>query len=175
MTRVLVLGGARSGKSTFAEGLVAARSSVDYIATAPHRPGDEEWAERVRVHRERRPEGWRTIETHDVAGVLRTAGSPALVDCMGLWLSVAMDRAGVWEQRPGADGALRIATRDLLDAWANPHRDVVAVSNEVGLGVVPGTPSGRRFRDDLGRLNMALAAAADEVWFLVAGLPQKVK
>lgn len=175
MTKVFVLGGARSGKSTFAEGLMADRAAVDYLATAPHRPDDREWAERIRIHRERRPSHWNTIESHDVASALRASGAPMLVDCIGVWLTTAMDRAGLWEDRPGAEGALRIATAELATAWADSRREVVAVSNEVGLGVVPATESGRRFRDDLGRLNMSLAATADQVWFLVAGLPQRLK
>lgn len=175
MKKVFVLGGARSGKSTFAEALLADRPAVDYVATAPHRPDDREWAERVRLHKERRPANWHTIESHDVASILRSQGAPVLVDCIGVWLTSAMDRAGLWEERPGAEGALRIATGELVTAWADSKREVVAVSNEVGMGVVPATSSGRRFRDDLGRLNMNLAATADEVYLLVAGLPQRLK
>lgn len=174
MSRILILGGARSGKSTYAESLLADRDAVDYVATAPERPGDAEWVERVRVHRERRPSGWRTLETSDVAGVLRKPGAPVLVDCLGVWLTTAMDEAGIWDEAPGADDALKRATADLVGAWRETTREVIAVSNEVGLGIVPATASGRRFRDDLGRLNMALAASADEVWFVVAGLPQRI-
>lgn len=170
-----MLGGARSGKSSYAEGLLAHRGPIDYVATAPDRPGDDEWAERVRIHRERRPEHWRTIETFDVAGVLCTAGVPVLVDCVGVWLTTAMDAAGIWDEQPGADDALASMTSELVTAWREATRDVVAVSNEVGLGVVPATASGRRFRDELGRLNMALAAASDEVWLLVAGIPTRLK
>lgn len=175
MTRVLVLGGARSGKSTYAESLLAERSAVDYLATAPNRPDDLEWAQRIRLHKARRPAHWNTIESHDVAGALCSQGAPMLIDCIGVWLTTAMDRAGLWQGRPEAEESLARATAELAAAWADSRRDVVAVSNEVGLGVVPATESGRRFRDDLGRLNMTLAAAADEVYFLVAGLPQRLK
>lgn len=170
-----MLGGARSGKSTYAEGLLSDRGPVDYVATAPDRPGDAEWAQRVQIHRERRPQDWRTIETSDVASVLRRPGVPVLVDCCGVWLTTQMDLAGVWDDAPGADQVLGAAVSDLVAAWRDTTREVIAVSNEVGLGVVPATVSGRRFRDELGRLNMALAAEADQVWFLVAGLPVRVK
>lgn len=173
--KTLVLGGARSGKSTYAESLLAGRAPIDYVATAPDRPGDADWAERIRIHRERRPAHWRTLENPDLPAVLAQAGAPVLVDCIGVWLTTQMDHAGVWSGEPGADQKLRSAVDTLVAAWSESSREVVAVTNEVGLGVIPATSSGRRFRDELGRLNMALAASADEVWFVAAGLPLRMK
>ncbi len=155
--RVLVLGGARSGKSVEAERRLLAEPSVVYVATS--RPDeDPEWAARVALHRKRRPAHWTTVETTDLVPLLLSEGPPLLVDCLTLWL--ASGDADV----PG-----------LLDAWRRTPRRVVAVSNEVGSGVVPATESGRAFRDDLGRLNAAVAAESDEVWLMVAGLPQRLR
>jgi adenosylcobinamide kinase / adenosylcobinamide-phosphate guanylyltransferase len=173
MTRVLVLGGSRSGKSAFAESLLADVAVVDYVATAAERPDDPEWSDRIRAHRGRRPGGWRTVETGDAAAVIAAAGPPVLVDSMTAWLARAMDETGVWTSAAGPALAARVA--ELADAWANAGRRVVAVSDEVGSGVVPDTASGRLFRDALGRLNQQLAAGADEVHLVVAGLPLRLK
>lgn len=171
----LILGGARSGKSTYAESLLANSGPIDYVATSPDRPGDAEWARRIQIHRQRRPAHWRTLEAPDLATVLSTDGPPVLIDCIGVWLTTQMDRSGVWDCADGADQVLKAALGELVESWRETIRDVVAVSNEVGLGVIPATVSGRRFRDELGRLNMALATHADEVWFVAAGLPLKMK
>ena len=116
MSRVLVLGGSRSGKSAHAESLLGGVEGVTYLATSTASRGDDEWAARVAAHRARRPATWTTTPAH-----------------------------------------------------------VVAVSDEVGLGVVPATRAGRLFRDTLGSVNQRLAGAADEVWFVVAGLPQRLR
>jgi adenosylcobinamide kinase/adenosylcobinamide-phosphate guanylyltransferase len=155
--RTLVLGGARSGKSVEAERRLAAEPEVVYVATSLPRD-DPEWNERVAAHRARRPEHWRTVETTDLVPLLREDGPPLLVECLTLWL--ASGEADV-------DG--------LLAAWRQTPRRVVAVSNEVGSGVVPATASGRAFRDDLGRLNAAVAAASDEVWLTVAGVARRLR
>lgn len=169
----LVLGGARSGKSTHAEKLVAGtlfgaspRPAV-YIATAE--AGDVEMATRIMAHRARRGGGWTTIEEPlKLASALEAAaahGQPVLVDCLTLWLSNLM--------HAGAD--VDEATDDLvraLDGYAAP---VVFVSNELGLGLVPETPLGRSFRDAMGRMNMRVAERADRVIFLAAGLPLLMK
>jgi adenosylcobinamide kinase/adenosylcobinamide-phosphate guanylyltransferase len=165
-----VLGGARSGKSTWAEAALRAFPSVTYVATAPPYPDDAEWVERVALHRARRPAAWRTLETADVASALAVADEPVLVDDVGNWLAVALDRAGVWSD-PSALPAVRTATDELVAAWRAARVPVVAVTNEVGSGVVPATPAGRLFRDELGRLNARLAAESDEVVLLVAGVP----
>lgn len=176
--RVLVLGGARSGKSTAAERMLAGAGLVDYIATgAPQGTDDADWDQRIAAHRERRPAAWRTIETIDLEPVLAGSGvaRPALIDCFATWLARTMDDCGLWDGKPDAEDDLRQRTGALISAWRGSRRLVVAVSNEVGSGVVPGTPSGLRFRDELGQLNIAIAEHADEVWFCVAGIPQRLK
>ncbi len=106
-TRRLVTGGARSGKSSWAEQQLADRDRVDYVATS-HWPDDPDWAERVRLHRERRPASWSTIETIDLVSVLASQDdAPVLIDCLGVWLTRVMDETGVWEQTPGADNGRR--------------------------------------------------------------------
>lgn len=172
--RTLLLGGARSGKSVEAERRLAGEPAVTYVATGGTRAGDAEWATRVADHRARRPAGWRTVETVDVAGVLRTVRGPVLVDCLALWLTAVLDECGGWDDTAwagGGEAAVAARVDDLLDAWRTTAARVIAVSNEVGSGVVPGTAAGRRFRDELGRLNARLAAESDEVTLVVAGLP----
>jgi adenosylcobinamide kinase / adenosylcobinamide-phosphate guanylyltransferase len=173
---VLVLGGARSGKSSYAERLLARKQAVDYVACGLT-PGndDPEWADRVALHRARRPDSWTTVETVDLVAVLGRGGPPVLVDCLTTWLARVMDDCGVWAEDAGADAALAAAVDDLVDAWARTRRRVVAVSNEVGSGIVPATPSGRRFRDELGVLNARVAGASDRVWLVTAGIPQRLR
>lgn len=177
--RTLVLGGARSGKSTRAEQLLADHDDVVYVATAGVRAGDADWDTRVALHRDRRPTGWRTVESADLVPMLSEAGPPLLVDCLALWCTDALDRAGAWEQDRWRGGTAQqlFADRvhDLLQAWRSTPRRVVAVSNEVGSGVVPGTWSGRLFRDELGRLNSAVAAASERVELVVAGTVQRLR
>ncbi|RAG85351.1 bifunctional adenosylcobinamide kinase/adenosylcobinamide-phosphate guanylyltransferase [Streptacidiphilus pinicola] len=170
--RTLLLGGARSGKSSLAERLLAQDPEVTYVATAGRREGDTEWAERIALHRGRRPGHWRTVETCDLAPLLAERGGPLLVDCLALWLTDAMDRVGAWEEERwygGGEEELRARTAELVAALAASPRRLVAVSNEVGSGVVPATASGRRFRDELGRLNAAVAEVCDDVRLVVAG------
>ena len=171
--RVLVLGGARSGKSSFAEQLLTRHREVDYVACGLVPDGsDAEWTDRVALHRSRRPASWQTIETVDLPGVLGRPGPPVLVDCLTTWLARVMDDCGVWSEAPDADARLAAEVDALVEAWRGTRRRVVAVSNEVGSGVVPATYAGRLFRDELGALNTRLAAESDEVVLLVAGLPQ---
>jgi adenosylcobinamide kinase/adenosylcobinamide-phosphate guanylyltransferase len=166
----LVLGGARSGKSRYAESVIAAlpppwQAPWNYLATAE--PGDAEMAERIAMHRARRGTSWRTIEApRDLAGPLQAAGAaPALVDCLTLWLSNLM--------LAGADIDAEV---DRLDhALAGAAAPVVLVANEVGSGIVPEHPLGRRFRDLQGVLNQRIAARADRVVLMVAGLPLALK
>jgi adenosylcobinamide kinase/adenosylcobinamide-phosphate guanylyltransferase len=175
--RVLVLGGARSGKSATAERLLTGDAQVEYVATgAIPEDTDVEWAERVRAHQERRPPGWLTRETLDVEGVLGEPGAaPVLIECLSTWLARVMDDYGVWTGQPGADQVLAARLDTLEQAWRATRRRVVAVSSEVGSGVVPGTVSGRRYRDELGRLNARLAAGSEEVWLCTAGIPQRLR
>ena len=164
----LVLGGARSGKSTFAERLVcdSGRARV-YVATGE--AGDAEMRERIAHHRERRGGDWQTIEeplalAETLAREAR-ADRAILVDCLTLWLSNLMHAGRDIEAESGRlSAALRSASGVL-----------VLVSNEVGLGLVPETPLGRVFRDAQGRLNQAVAGVADNVVFIAAGLPLWLK
>jgi adenosylcobinamide kinase / adenosylcobinamide-phosphate guanylyltransferase len=143
---------------------------VTYVATGPEgTAGDPEWVARVAAHRARRPAWWRTAETTDLAGVLAGAGGALLIDGIGTWLAAAIDECGAWEG--SADAAARLAARiaGLVGAWRQTGAYVVAVSDEAGLGVVPATPAGRLFRDELGRLNQMLAAESEEAELVVAG------
>ena len=174
--RTLVLGGARSGKSGYAERMLSGAAAVDYVACGPAPTADDpEWADRVAQHRARRPANWTTLETTDVAAVLQRPGSPVLLDCLTTWLARVMDECGVWDGATDADTALSARIDDLVAAWTATPRRVVAVSNEVGSGIVPATPSGRRFRDEIGVLNMRVAAGADRVWLVTAGIPQRLR
>ncbi len=177
--RVLVLGGSRSGKSRFAEQYVGSGVPVTYVATAPDYPGDAEWAERVRQHRVRRPATWSTIETDDPAKILDQSdnGVPVLVDSITTWLSRVMDDCACWDDELSAESGERLsAALDALEgAWAHTGALVVAVSDEVGSGIVPESVPVRRFRDALGELNQRLAAASDEVWLVTAGIPLRLR
>ncbi|MEU3981933.1 bifunctional adenosylcobinamide kinase/adenosylcobinamide-phosphate guanylyltransferase [Streptomyces sp. NPDC026672] len=170
--RTLVLGGARSGKSVEAERRLESFPDVLYVATGGARNGDTEWAARVAAHRERRPGSWRTEETCDLVPLLAQDGPPLLIDCLSLWLTDAMDAVGAWddaEWSTGGERALRARVRELTAAVRATRRTVVAVSNEVGSGIVPATASGRRYRDELGRLNAAFADECEHVLLLIAG------
>jgi adenosylcobinamide kinase / adenosylcobinamide-phosphate guanylyltransferase len=161
-----VIGGARSGKSCYAEGLIAAwQPPWAYIATAE--AGDAEMAARIAAHRARRGADWNTVEApSDLAAALRACGTmPVLVDCLTLWLSNLMiSEADIEQEMLGLEKALAVA--------AAP---VVLVANEVGFGIVPSFPLGRRFRDMQGILNQRIAARADRVVLMVAGLPVPIK
>jgi adenosyl cobinamide kinase/adenosyl cobinamide phosphate guanylyltransferase len=173
--RVLVLGGTRSGKSGYAEGLLEADAPVRYLATARRIPDDPEWDARIAAHRARRPPAWTTVEDPDVPALLRAAGpggAPLLVDDLATWLTGVLDGVGAWEH-PSDVPAERAGA--LVEAVAGCGGTAVLVSAEVGLGVVPSTRAGRLFRDELGALNAALAAVCDEVVLLVAGLPVRLK
>ncbi|MBB2167400.1 bifunctional adenosylcobinamide kinase/adenosylcobinamide-phosphate guanylyltransferase [Gluconacetobacter aggeris] len=162
----LVLGGVRSGKSRHAEQLVmAAPAPWIYIATA--RVWDEEMQARIERHREDRAVGWQTVEEPlGLAGALEEAGqAPVLVDCLTLWLTNLLL----------AERDIASETGAVLRVLARRSAPTVLVSNEVGLGIVPETPLGRRFRDEAGWLNQAVACAARRVVFMVAGLPMIVK
>jgi adenosylcobinamide kinase/adenosylcobinamide-phosphate guanylyltransferase len=195
VSKVLVLGGSRSGKSAFAEELLDSWLEVTYLATSRVDDADAEWAARVAAHRSRRPVGWTTLETTLPSELVR--GGAVLVDSVTTWVAALMDETGVWDAADSAgahaadsagahaaersdDGAAalqRLAARcdALVNNWVMTPAHVVAVSDEVGLGVVPETRAGRLFRDTLGTVNQRLAATADEVWFVVAGLPQRLR
>lgn len=162
----LVLGGARSGKSRHAESLVTALPAPwTFVATA--QAFDDEMRERIAAHRARRGDGWHTLEAPlDLPGALAEAGTtPALVDCLTLWLANLML----------GGHSIDAATAALEAALAARPAPTVLVSNEVGSGIVPDNALARAFRDAAGRLNQTLAARADRVLFMVAGLPMRVK
>lgn len=181
MTRILVLGGARSGKSAYAERLAAASGrEVVYIATA--QAGDGEMAHRIALHRQQRPPQWQTVEEPlALAKALRDwrcAQRVVLVDCLTLWLSNLLFADGA--SYPDA-GHIALPARfgeeraALLQELACPDGDVIFVSNEVGLGIVPYGAVSRAFADEAGRLNQAVAALCDRAVFIAAGLPLTLK
>ncbi len=165
MARILVTGGVRSGKSAHAEALLADRSAVTYLAPGPvPTEADPEWRARVAAHRERRPEHWVTLESRDLA--VLPAGS-VLVDCLGTWLTAQLDDLGAWS---GDDWEAPFEDRlSAAVAAVSNADDIVLVTNEVGLGVVPEHASGRLFRDLLGTVNQRIGAVVDEVHLVVAG------
>jgi adenosylcobinamide kinase/adenosylcobinamide-phosphate guanylyltransferase len=159
-----VLGGARSGKSRFAENLIGAGA---YIATAAAR--DSEMRERIVRHRKRRGRSWQTFEAPlDLVGALveaDQAGNPILVDCLTLWLANLMEA--------GRD--IGDETDGLISCLSGMRCPVVLVANEVGQGIVPGNELARRFRDRAGTLNQQVAALADRVYVVTAGIPAQLK
>ena len=149
---------------------------VTYVACGgPVDVNDPEWARRVAAHRARRPAGWSTVETRDVQSMLEAPGDPVLIDCLGTWLAGVMDECGLWSGQADADELLTARVDALVAAWGRPARRVVAVSNEVGSGIIPATASGRRFRDELGSVNARIAAASDAVWLVTAGIGQRLR
>jgi adenosylcobinamide kinase/adenosylcobinamide-phosphate guanylyltransferase len=174
MKIVLLIGGTRSGKSRLAlEMAEAMEGPLCYIATAEAR--DEEMKQRIEAHRRQRSWRWKTIEEPlDLKGAIKRAAEEgfrvALVDCLTLWLSNLLERygtEGVWAQID--------KTMDFFKDLNNRDMVLIIVTNEVGLGVVPENALARAFRDMAGSLNQALARLADEVHFVVAGLPMKIK
>ena len=162
----LVIGGARSGKSRYAEtAIVRLPPPWVYIATAE--PGDAEMAARIEAHRARRGPNWRTVEVpRDLAGAISACeAAPLMIDCLTLWLSNLML----------ADADIEGETARLETALMAAKAPVVLVANEVGSGIVPEHALGRQFRDLQGVLNQRMAAGADRVILMVAGLPLTVK
>jgi adenosylcobinamide kinase/adenosylcobinamide-phosphate guanylyltransferase len=155
--------------------MLAGEPAVEYVATGAADPDDAEWVARIAWHRERRPAHWSTRETTDLVAVLAADAPAALLDSVTAWLAATMDAVGLWQAAPSAAGELGSAVDAVVDAWRRSTRHVVVVSDEVGLGVVPDSASGRAFRDTLGLVNQALAAAADEVYLVAAGLPLRLK
>ena len=189
---ILILGGARSGKSTFAERLATSSGrTVAFIATAT--ADDDEMRARIARHRASRSREWHTIEEPlDLAGAVRQAYKLAdvlLLDCVTLWLgNMLSQESGQSESDDKGKGELRI-TSNLFDEWplkqieellavvqsAGPNKTLIVVTNEVGLGVVPAYPLGRVYRDTLGYVNQRLAQAADRVYLMVAGMAVDIK
>jgi adenosylcobinamide kinase/adenosylcobinamide-phosphate guanylyltransferase len=176
--RTLVLGGIRSGKSQWAETVIAdcagAGQPVRYLATGAAPAGDADWSQRIAAHRARRPAHWSTVESVDVPMQLRgDATTPTLVDDIGGWLTAVMDRSGAWATE--SPGTVAADVVDLIDAVGTFGSPLALVSPEVGLTVVPHTAAGRRFADELGSLNQQLAEVCERVVLVVAGQPLTVK
>ena len=176
---ILVLGGARSGKSAYAQDLAQqlGQHRVLFVATAE--AGDEEMARRIAAHRQSRPAAWRTLEApRDVGEAMQRClgnAAVALVDCMTLLVSNVIFALGESPDPPQAERAVQGEVRALLQVCRASAATYIIVSNEVGLGLVPGTPLGRLYRDLLGQTNQALALHAQEVYFMVAGLAVELK
>ncbi|WP_344023441.1 bifunctional adenosylcobinamide kinase/adenosylcobinamide-phosphate guanylyltransferase, partial [Pseudonocardia kongjuensis] len=169
MNATLVIGGTRSGKSRYAEQLLGGEVPVRYLATGRRTDGDAEWDARIAAHVVRRPAAWTTEEVSGGALVAALAvPGPVLVDDLGTWLAGVLDDAGAWD-RPGPHTEIDELLDGLVAAVAGAPGPVVLVSAEVGLGVVPGSASGRLFRDLLGGLNAALAEVCAETVLVVAG------
>ena len=171
----LITGGVRSGKSWYAEQLAAGLTGpITYLATGP-RPDpdtDSEWADRVATHRARRPADWTTVETLDIATTIGEAPGPVLIDCLGTWVTAVLDQLDGWD-RPTADWRPEFDHRlgVMITAWQRTDQPVIAVSNEVGWGVIPAYRSGRVFADLLGEVNRTVAGVSDQLVLMVAGRP----
>lgn len=172
--RTLILGGARSGKSAFAEGLCSPADPVDYIATARGHADDADFSARIAEHRDRRPAHWRTVDEIDLVDYLVSipAATPSppqiLVDDLGTWLVEQITAAQAWDA-PRGTIAHRTTALCAAVAALPTHVTITIVTPEVGLSVSPEHASGRLFRDELGRLNADLAALCDRVYLVVAG------
>ena len=175
---ILLLGGARAGKSAYAMGLAqdgecASGNEICFIATAQGL--DEDMTKRIACHRAERPTNWRTIEEPcQIDEALKQASEAriVIVDCLTLFVSNWLMRH---EDEHECEQFVRRITRNFLALAQTRQQTIICVSNEVGLGVVPDARLGRVFRDLLGRVNQEFAAAADEVYLLIAGLPLKLK
>src|SRR5215813_1663199 len=176
---LLVLGGARSGKSAYAQQLAQELGRDDVLFVATAEALDEDMAQRIARHRQERPATWRTLETprqvgpaialhlHDAAVVL--------MDCLTLLVSNTLLHYGASPDSAAAEAAVQAEVAALVQTCQTTAATAIVVSNEVGLGLVPDNPLGRLYRDLLGKSNQALAARAEAVYFMVAGLPVDVK
>lgn len=175
----MVLGGTRSGKSGYAEALIGADTEAVYLATALRDPADTDWQARIERHRRRRPARWRTVEpasADELATLIAaTVDHPVLVDDLATWLTRSIDEACGWDGEPTALAAIDQRSRSLVHTIAQHHGQMVLVSAEVGLGIVPETRSGRLFRDQLGTLNADLGQVCDRVSLVVAGIELRLK
>ena len=170
----LILGGVRAGKSAYAQRLTASGKSVLFVATAE--AGDADMQARIEAHRKSRPSDWDTLEEPiDLVSALEPLlhrYDTVLLDCLTLWVSNLLLRDSDTES---ARKDIPSETRGLLDLCRNGDASWIVVSNEVGLGVVPPTDLGRVYADELGRVNQLVAAEADDVYFMAAGLPLALK
>ena len=171
---IFVLGGARSGKSSFAEQLAMQGERVLYVATA--QALDEDMDQRIAAHRAQRPQAWDTLEEPlDLVGTLPNSlmgYDTCLLDCLTLWVSnLLLSKEG----NPEAQDEILASARELLDVYEQSQDTWIVVSNEVGLGVVPPSRLGSVYRDALGKVNQVVAARADKVYLMVAGLALDLK
>ena len=170
----LVLGGVRAGKSSYAQRLAASGQRVLFVATAE--AGDDEMKARIDAHRETRPVGWDALEEPiDLAGALKPllpSYDTVLLDCLTLWVSNLLLKG---PDLASARKGILPETDRLLELYRSADASWIIVSNEVGLGVIPTTELGRVYADELGRVNQLVAAEADDVYFMAAGLPLRVK
>lgn len=170
--KVLITGGVRSGKSFHAESLLLAEPQVTYVAPGPPADADSdpEWAARIGAHQARRPDHWTTVETADLATAIRAAEGAVLIDCLGTWLTAVIDELDGWDSvREDWEPVLFDRLDDTLAAIAEHQATVIAVTNEVGMSVVPEHRSGRVFRDLLGTVNQRVAEECEDVMLVVAG------
>ncbi len=170
----LILGGVRSGKSSYGQRLAASGERVLFVATAE--AGDREMEARIEAHRQARPPGWDTLEEpiDPVAALtpLLHRYDTVLLDCLTMWVSNLLLRG---PETASARGDILSEARRLLGLYRNGDASWTIVSNEVGLGVVPSTELGRLYSEELGRVNQLVAAEADDVYFMAAGLPLRIK
>jgi adenosylcobinamide kinase / adenosylcobinamide-phosphate guanylyltransferase len=174
---ILILGGARSGKSSHAQRMALDLGGPDVLFVATAEAYDDEMRVRIAAHQAERPVGWRTIEAprRVAEQIAPAAASVVLVDCLTLLASNALLSAGEDATPQQAEAAVLDEVDGLLAACRASDATWIMVSNEVGLSLVPPYPLGRLYRDALGRANQRIAAAADRVLFMVAGLPLRVK
>jgi adenosylcobinamide kinase/adenosylcobinamide-phosphate guanylyltransferase len=175
---ILVTGGARSGKSDFAQRLALERGGDDVLFVATAEAGDDEMARRIAAHRQARPAGWRTVETPARVGEAIARAAPArvvVVDCLTLLVSNVLLSRGDDVIPEAAETAVTEEASGLIEAGAGMDATVIVVTNEVGLGIVPADRLSRVYRDLLGRANAVLARRADEVYLLISGLPVELK
>jgi adenosylcobinamide kinase/adenosylcobinamide-phosphate guanylyltransferase len=176
---IFILGGARSGKSAYAQQLAQDLGGADVVYIATAEGGDDEMRARIATHRAERPAGWRTVEAPRLAGLDLAADTRAaqvvLLDCVTLLISNAVIAAGEGVDIAAAEAAATREAEALFAAYGAGDATWIVISNEVGMGLVPPYPLGRIYRDALGRANQRIAAAADSVFLLVAGLPWELK
>ena len=171
---ILILGGARSGKSTLAERMARRGRRVLFVATAEAR--DQDMKSRIAAHRERRPPSWDTLEEPvDLVAALRPlvdGYDTVLLDCLTLWVSnLLLER----QDRSGSGSRIQDSARELMDLIEETHATWILVSNEVGQGIVPSSALGRAYRDALGQVNQIAASRADKVYLMTAGLALELK
>lgn len=178
---ILIIGGARSGKSVFAQELASTLGGpVLFVATAE--AGDDEMRQRIEAHRKARPAGWRTLETttHIGCRILSEIGTAqtVLIDCITLLVNnIFLEHGGNGDEldAPLIEKAVITEINELIDCVSQANASFIMVTNEVGLGLVPASKLGRLYRDGLGKANQMLARHADEVYLMMAGLPLRIK